>query len=79
IGNINNGISWFNYRLFVPTGLGAIIFSLFPTTMQLKLRAGVTATGIVAFIIFFYTVNPAKVPDFQLHNIDSNQSSEKNN
>ncbi|END0919679.1 hypothetical protein ABLJ30_000042 [Escherichia coli] len=78
IGNINNGISWFNYRLFVPAGLGAIIFSLFPATMQLKLRAGVTATGIVAFIIFFYTVNPAKVPDFQLHNIDSNESSVKN-
>jgi hypothetical protein len=78
IGNINNGISWFNYRLFIPAGLGAIIFSLFPATMQLRLRAGVTATGIVAFIIFFYTVNPAKVPDFQLHNIDSNESSVKN-
>ncbi|MER3385046.1 hypothetical protein [Pectobacterium aroidearum] len=77
-GHINNGIGWFNYRLFVPAGLGAIIFSLFPATMQLKVRAGVAATGIVAFIIFFYTVNPAKVPDFELHSTDTNETPTKN-
>lgn len=76
-GNINNGISWFNYRLFIPAGLGAIIFSLFPGSMQLKLRTGLTATGIVAFIVFFYTFNPAKVPDFELHNTDVNETSTK--
>lgn len=73
-GNINNGISWFNYRIFIPAGLGAIIFSLFPGSMKIKLAAGVTATGIAAFIIFFYLINPADVPNFDINKIENSSS-----
>ncbi|HEJ9721637.1 TPA: hypothetical protein SMN64_002096 [Proteus mirabilis] len=64
-GKVNNGIAWYNYRLFLPTGLAFIIYSFFPSSTSFTMKlGGATATGLIAFIIFFYAINPADVPNF---------------